>query len=55
MATKLKLVDPPEKPPVDIAQMWRDEARQRDWGRVHVEGDRREPVFLTLLRKVHRL
>lgn len=43
------------KPAVHIDQLWRDEIRTRDWGKVHVEGDRREPIVIQVLRKVHRL
>jgi hypothetical protein len=36
---------------IDIAAQWREEARQRDWGRVHVEADRR-PFFGTVGRTI---
>lgn len=52
---KLSVVKEPPPEPVDVAAMWREEARQRDWARVHIEGDRNPPVFLSLLRWVHRL
>jgi hypothetical protein len=35
-----------EKPAVHIDQLWRDEIRQRDWARVHTEGDRSPPVSI---------
>lgn len=44
--TKLKLVPPEQPAPVDIAQQWRDEVRQRDWSAVHIEGDRNPPISI---------
>jgi hypothetical protein len=31
-----------------------DEIRKRDWTKVHIEGDRRQPVLLTLYRWMER-
>lgn len=55
---RLKLVPPDAPAPMDIAQQWRDEIRQKGrahWGALHVAADKREPVLLAMLRKVHRI
>lgn len=55
---RLKLVPPPDKPAVHIDALMRDEIRQKGrahWGALHVAADKREPVLLAMLRKVHRI
>lgn len=52
---RLKLVPPEPAPEIHIDAQWREDARQRDWGAVHIAGDRSPPVFLSFLRWVHRL
>lgn len=42
---KLKLVDDDPRP-IDITALIRADIEARDWGRVHVEADRRDPVEL---------
>ena len=34
----------PTRAGVDIAAQWREEVKARDWGRVHLEGDRNPPL-----------
>lgn len=43
--------------PVYIDDLWRHEIRQKGrahWGALHVAADKREPVLLTMLRRIHR-
>jgi hypothetical protein len=48
---RLKLVPPEDPAPVDIAAQLRADIQKRDWGRVHIEGDRNPPIALSTARQ----
>lgn len=56
--SRVKLIAVPDAPPVpagaseprpsaDIYAGWKAEIEARDWRKVHIAADRRQPVFLT--------
>lgn len=46
MKPNLKLIRETHRPVVDIYAGWREQIASRDWERVHVAGDKRQPIEL---------